>query len=163
MEKEKIIKLSLKEAQKLYKDADSTFKQFLETNFSKKELTSDITDKIQSLEDICELLGIDEDELYVYPKNTEDKFKRYINACSIIPKIVKAYNEGEKVDFKNPNTYKYLPYYKLTGSGWVSDTYGNWSSTVDGSVSHFYTKSNNCIDACKKFNDIYIDYYSFNG
>lgn len=159
----KIIKLSLKEAKELYKNADSTFKQFLETNFSKRELSSDIRDVINSLEDVCELLGIDENELYIYPKNTKDKFKRYINACSIIPKIVSAYNENMVPDFTNDNIYKYLPYYKQVRSDWVCSGYDRWAFGVSGSVSHHYTKSENCIDACKKFNDIYIDYFSFNG
>lgn len=159
----KIIKLSLKEAKELYKNADSTFKQFLETNFSKRELSSDIRDVINSLEDVCELLGIDENELYIYPKNTKDKFKRYINACSIIPKIVSAYNENKGADFTNHYINKHLPYYKQVSSGWVYSGCSVWGSSATGSVSHHYTKSENCIDACKKFNDIYIDYFSFNG
>lgn len=124
----------------------------------------DITiDDVKNLSDICKILNIKEEELYLFSKNTKDPFEKYINACNIIPKIVKVYNETNIIDFTNDSQYKYLPYYKLNGLGWsFGGTFG-WYSSASGSVSHYYISNENCKKACLIFNNIYIDYYSYKG
>ena len=81
----------------------------------------------------------------------------------IIPKIVKVYNEETILDWNNSNVYKYLPYYKKVSSAWVFDGYGIWSSYANGSAGHHYKNSDLLYNGCKNFNQIYIDFYSFNG
>lgn len=121
-----------------------------------------IIDEINTLKDIYKLTKSKEEDIIIFnkPKNA---FERYINACSIIPKIVEAYNEGEILDWTN-NQYKYLPYFKkLTSGGWVYGHFFVWYSYSDGSASHHYKNSNNLIDGCNKFKNIYNDYYSYKG
>lgn len=52
---EKTIKLNLEKAKKLYKTADNTFKEFLESNFSKKDLSPVLIEDI-TYEKACEIL-----------------------------------------------------------------------------------------------------------
>lgn len=121
-----------------------------------------ITDRIQSLEDVFEVLREDINDYLLFPINTKNKRYRYLNACSLIPKIVEAYNEETVLDWSNDSIYKYLPYYQYSsGSGW-SFAYGNhWFSCSNGSTCHHYKSSDLLKDACKKFNNIYIDYFSY--
>lgn len=120
-------------------------------------------DNIKSVEDLCKYLNISEDEVYLFDKNTKDPFEKYINACSIIPKITKVFNESWIANFTNSNQYKYLPYYKLSSLGWSFDATHTWGSGTDASVSHYYKDSNTCKKACSIFNNIYIDYHSYKG
>lgn len=160
----KTLKIDEKEALKLYKTASNEFKQILEDTFGKNYFNQKITDKIQDLDDILEYLALDEDELYIFPKNTKDKFERYINACAIIPKIVEVYNEGKELDWNNTNQYKYLPYYEFSRSGgWSFLSYVGWDFVACGPAGLHYKSLELLNDACKKFNDIYIDYFSFKG
>lgn len=136
-----------------------------ETEKLRKILENDSIDinDIDSLSDICKILNIKEEELYIFNKNTIDMFERYINACNIIPKIVKVYNQGNILDFKNSSQYKYLPYYQCSGLGWSFGSVSSWSSSSVGSSSHHYYDKELAIKACKVFNKIYIDYYSYKG
>lgn len=120
-----------------------------------------ICDRIQDLDTLFETLDMDID--FPYSKNTKDSFEKYINSCYLIPLITKAYNESIKLDWDNSNQYKYLPYYKKVSSGWVFDCYNFWYACSGGSASHHFTTNSNCIDACKKFDKYYKDYFSYNG
>lgn len=111
----KTLKIDEKEALKLYKTASNEFKQILEDTFGKNYFNQDITDKVYDIDSLCEYLGIDEDDLFLYSKNTRDKHERYLNACNILSKIAEVYNEGVILNWKNINEYKYLPYLYFSG------------------------------------------------
>jgi len=152
----KTIKLSVEEARELYKKADSTFKSFLETNFDKKELCSEIEERIQNWQDILDELGIDESFLpYKNPKTKEEKS---LNAVAKIYKITEVYNEGWYADFKN-NDYKWYPYKYFSGGRFLVAFYW-YCSVTDGHAGGFYFKSENLAkDAYNKFKDVYEDYW----
>ncbi len=62
------------------------------------------------------------------------------------------------------NSYKYLPWFKKVGSGWVfTDYYYLFYSSSHGPAGHHYKDSNILKIVCKRFEKIYIDYYSYNG
>lgn len=155
------IELTLQEAQKLYAKADPVFKEFLESNFKKEYLQLDICDRIKNLEDVFSYLGETLEDYLLFDLDTKNSRERYLNACSLIPKIVQAYNENYKLDWTNSSEYKYLPYYKLVGSGWVADDCRFWGSVSGGSACQHYKSSKLVLQATKTFNQIYIDYYSF--
>lgn len=158
----KTLKLDDKDAIALYKTADPAMKTLLEKNWGKDFFTKKITDKIDNIYDVCEILGIEYDNVIIFrkPNNT---FEKYINACALIPKIVEAYNEGTILDWTNTSIYKYLPYFKKTGSGWSFLSYFFWASSSAGSASHHFKDPEHLKDAVRKFEHIYIDYYSYNG
>ena len=159
----KTLKLEESTAKRLYKNADKEFRVVLEESFGKEFFSEKITDKIQDLSDIFNYLGVDESDVYIFPKNTKDKFQRYINACAIIPKIVEVYNEKEELDWSNTSIYKYLPYYKKVGSGWVFSGRDSWGSFTYGSAAHHFKRLELLQDACKKFDQVYVDFYSYKG
>lgn len=160
----KTLKISESKALELYKTGSTELKTILEESFGKKFFNQKITDKIHTLEDIYNHLGIDEEDILIF-KNPKNAFEKYINACAIIPKIVEVYNEGEILDWNNQNQYKYLPYFKKTGSGWSSHCYSTWFA-ITGAVSAraLHYKSNElATDAGIKFIKVYSDYLNYQG
>jgi len=122
----------------------------------------DIIDRIQTLEDVFDVLEEDINDYIIFPLNTKNKRERYLNACSLIPKIVQAYNEKTILDWNNSSIYKYIPYYKFSsGSGWSFHCGSGWTSSSRGSACQHFKADNLLQDACKKFNHIYIDYFSY--
>lgn len=159
----KKLQIDEKQALNLYKSASPEFKQVLEDSFGKEYFNQDITSRIQNLDDIFDYLGLDEDKVYIFSKNTRNKFERYINACAIIPKITQVYNEGTILDWANSNQYKYKPFYKKVGSRWVFDCSVSWYSGASASPAHYFKSSKLSDDSVKKFNDVYIDFFSYEG
>lgn len=159
----KKLQIDENQALKLYKSASSEFKQVLEDSFGKEYFNQKITDKIQTLEDVFEYFGLDEDDIYIFNKNTKNKFERYINACSIIPKITSVYNEGTILDWTNFVQHKYKPYYKKVGSSWIFNHSVCWFSVTHTSSAYYFKSIELSNDSAKKFNDIYIDFFSYEG
>lgn len=158
----KTLKLDDKSALKIYKTADKELKEILENSFGKEFFLQNIKDRIKDLSDICNILEVSEEEIIIFKKPSSD-FERYINACSIIPRIVEVYNEGTILDWSNSNQYKYLPYYKKVSGCGVFDSYYIWTYDSNGSAAHHYKSSDLLQDACKKFDKYYKDFFSFNG
>jgi len=159
----KILKISEEKALELYKTASNEFKQLLEENFGKEFFVpKSIIDRIQDLDDIWEILDLDEEDIVPFskPKNT---FQKYMNSCAIIPHIVKVYNEGKELDWTNVSEYKYLPWFIFsTSAGWsFRDAYCTLYAT--GPAGHHYKSRELLNDGCKKFNETYINYFSFKG
>jgi len=155
--------LSDEKALELYKTADASFKQLLEENWGKEFFNPKlITDIVYDIPSLMKYLNITESQLYIY-LNPKTDFERYINACSIIPKIVSVYNEGIILDWNNSNQYKYIPYYRKTVSGWSFVSGNSWASSANGPYGHHYKSENLCEKAYENFNSIYIDFYSYSG
>ena len=158
----KTLKIDEGQALKLYKTASNEFKQVLEDTFGKDYFNQKITDKIQDLDDLFEYSGEDKLDVVIF-KFPNNAFQKYINACAIIPRITQVYNEGEKLDWSNHSQSKYLPYYKKVGRPWVGTGFSGWGTCASCSVSHYFKSSELCLDAVKKFNDVYLDFYSYQG
>ncbi len=132
----------------------------------RKELLSKIPiiDRIHDMDDIADELDININDYILFKdEGYLNSYQRYMNACSLIPKIVRAYNEQEDLDWDNTNIYKYLPYYKKDGSGWVFRDSLSWCRATYGSVAHHYKSRELSEDGCSKFNNIYVDYFSYKG
>lgn len=156
--KKQEITLSLKEAKELYKTADGTFKKFLETNFSKQKLSDDICELINDLDDVFNILDEDINDYLLFDINTKDKRERYLNACSLMPKIVEAYNQGEELDWKNSNVYKYYPYKYSSGGSWSVD-FADVSASLYCSGLFYYKSEKLAKDGYNKFKKYYEDYW----
>lgn len=116
-----------------------------------------IIDRIKTIEDIYEELGIEEKDVLIF-KDPKNSFEKYINACTIIPQIVKVYNEDWIIDFNNSDQYKYFPYFKKVGLVWSVDDAG-WSTAITHGPSGFYYKNKELLmDSCTKFKAVYNDW-----
>lgn len=112
------LKIEEKEALRLYPAASGEFKVILENTFGKEFFNQKIWNKVYNIYTLCEYLDIDEDDLYIFSKNTKNKHEKFINACNILSKIAEVYNEGKILDWCNANEYKYFPYKYMTGGSW---------------------------------------------
>ena len=154
----KTLKIDEKEALKLYKTASNEFKQILEDTFGKNYFNQDITDKVYDIDSLCEYLGIDEDDLFLYSKNTRDKHERYLNACNILPKIAEVYNEGVILNWKNINEYKYLPYLSFS-CGSFAVYFSFWCDTLSAHVGLYYKSDKLSRAAYKNFQSYFEDFW----
>lgn len=157
----KNIKLDEVTAKKLYKTASPELKVILEENFTKQVLLSDVRDRIQTLDDIFEELGVTRDEILPWktPKNKKQKSQ---NAYALIQAITEAYNEGpaDKVlDWTNRNQAKYYLWFEEEAHGvWVLGDVGvRYDAAYLGAGSYF-SKCENAEDAHEKFGSVWIDY-----
>ncbi len=156
----KTLKIDETEALRLYPTAPSELKSIFEATFGKEFFVpKKITDKVFDIDSLSDYLNIDEDDLYLFNKNTKDKHQRFINACNIIPKIVEIYNEGTILNWNNTNQYKYMPYKSFFGgSGVVHHHF--WYSTLYCSGG-FYLKSRELSEAIyKNFPELWEDYWN---
>lgn len=153
----KTLKIDEKEALKLYKTASNEFKQILEDTFGKDYFNQDITDKVYDIDSLCEYLEIDEDDLFLYSKNTRDKHKRYLNACNILPKIAEIYNEGVILK-KNTDEYKYLPFLYFSG-GSIGVVFGHWNYYLTAPFGLYYKSDNLSRKAYENFQSYFEDFW----
>lgn len=124
----------------------------------KPPVTGNITDRVKSFEDACNVLGIQEGELslsgYLLPE-----FKTMVAYAKLII-IARALNEGWIPNWKDDSQYKYYPWFDLSsGSGLrYRDYVGLYSSSAVGSRLCF--KSRELAEyAGNQFLSIYTDFF----
>ena len=119
-----------------------------------------VTERIQSFLDVLDELGIDESDLpYKGLRSNLTPLQKQINATWRLTKIVKVYNEGIILDWKNSNQNKYTPYKYWTSGSW-SVAFDPWSTDLHCSATLFYKSIEDTKDAYNKFKDIYEDYWN---
>lgn len=153
---EKILKLTLKDAKKIYPTASKELKVILENTFGSNNLSSIITDRINSFKDIMEILEETENNAIPY-KNAQTLLEKSLNAHWRGEKIAKAYNEGTVLD-SNSNEDKYFIYSCLSGGARVLDVYF-WSDGVYGPAGLGFKNRTLALDALAKFPQIYKDFF----
>jgi len=159
----KTLKISDSKALELYKTASAELKEILEETFGLEFFKpKNITETVYDLDTLAEHLEMDTDDLYIY-KKPKNAFEKYLNACSIIPKIVEVYNQGTILDWDNTNEYKYLPYLRKVGSAWVFDLAGCWASGAHGSIAYHYKSNELAIKGIDNFKQTYLDFYTYKG
>ncbi|WBS75695.1 hypothetical protein PF438_04205 [Elizabethkingia meningoseptica] len=120
-----------------------------------------ITDKVKSFEDACQLLGIEPNvpEVSMLPENHQ----KAIVAHYKLVIIAEAVNEGWKPNWDNWNERKYYPWFDLEGSssgaGFSYYVFVSWSS-------YSFVGSRLCFKTWelaeyigKTFIDLYKDYF----
>lgn len=159
----KSLKITDSKALELYKTASIELKEILEETFGLDFFKpKDITETVYNLDTLAEHLEMDTDDLYLY-KKPKNAFEKYLNACVIIPKIVEVYNQGTILDWNNKNEYKYLPYFRKIGSGWVAVYAYSWCSGAHGPIAHHYKSNKLALEGVNNFNQIYLDYFTYKG
>ena len=108
----KALKIEEEKALLLYPKASEEFKSILEDTFGSDFFKRDITDRIKTYEDACEVLGIDpENQPDVSDCENEDV--KSILAYHKLIIICRALNEGWKPDWTNTSEYKYYPWFQF--------------------------------------------------
>lgn len=154
------IQLAEKDAVKAWSDGTSSDRALLErlypTLFKK-----DIVDRIQTLDDVYGLVGLDREER-----------KRLWGGMSNYPHLIhfhqgcliaEAYNQGWMPDWNNSSEYKYYPYWDLSGAGFRLYAVGDDCSHSDVGSRLVFRESRFVEDAIKKFPDVYKGFLTLNG
>lgn len=158
----KTLKLTEEKALSLYATASAEFKTLLEENFGKEFFNQKITDRVKTFEDACEVIGFlyPNDVIpYPYPAPNSDSQKA-INAFAKLQLICRALNEGWKPDWKNPNQYKYYPWFEANsaGFGFSFTYYVRWNTNTNVGARLCFKTSELAEYAGKQFIDIYNDF-----
>lgn len=149
----KTLEITQQKAAELYPSATGAFKDLLESEFGKAALSLDITQRVKTFEDACNIIGIDPGK-FLCPCDTKDEaaFKK-------LKVIAKALNEGWQPDWTNSDQYKYYPWFNMSsGSGLAFVGYvRDYSHSIVGSRLCF--KSANLAKyAGTQFIDLYTDF-----
>ena len=119
-----------------------------------------ITDKVKSFEDACQLLGIEPNvpEVSMLP----DNHQKAIVAHYKLVIIAEAINEGWKPNWDNWDERKYYPWFNMSsssGAGLSYDGFGRWG-TGSGVGSRLCFKTWELAEYIgKTFIDLYKDYF----
>lgn len=142
-----------KDARKIYPTAAPELKTILEETFGKPFFSQKITDRVKSVKDACEVLGIDSDDLYLCNDSDDD------TAYKELKTIVKALNEGWTPDWNNSSEYKWYPWFYLNQPGFRLNGVCYYSFSAVGSRLCF--KSRELAEyAAKQFESIYKTFFT---
>lgn len=141
---------------KAFNGSDAKGKKLLTDLYGEKAFSQKITDRVKTVEDACELLGIGELTLYGNPGD-EDIIS--IAAYHKLIIICRALNEGWKPDWSNRSQVKYYPWLEYkTGVGF-SGTDCGYSRAGTFVGSRLCLKSSElAMYAGKQFESIYNDF-----
>lgn len=107
-------------ARAAYEQAPAKMKSTLETLFGKENLLpTDITERVKTFEDACEVLGLDPGNILSATVKDENAHKHVapLEAFLKLRIISEALNEGWEPDWSDSNQYKYFPLFENIDSG----------------------------------------------
>ncbi len=124
---ETTLKLTKADAIKLYPKAAAEFKTVLETTFGKDTFSGKITDRLRSLKDCFDLLGIDSKYCIPYPNpaNTRQVAMNGVEEAFI---AVEAVNEGWVPNYDDSSQLKYEILWDMRNGELVFDGVSYWDS-----------------------------------
>lgn len=107
----KKLQIDEKEALKLYPKASDEMKSIFESTFGKDFFKpKNIWEIVNDEDSLAEYLNIETEDLFVFKENTKNKEERYLNACRILPKIARVYNEETILNWNNASEEKWFCY-----------------------------------------------------
>lgn len=105
-----------------FRNAGKEGKQVLSDLFGKQvALYDNITDRVKSFEDACQVLGISTNVPEV--KGLPRKHQKAIIANYKLIVIAEALNEGWKPNWQDSDEYKYYPWFDMSNPAGVGDSY----------------------------------------
>lgn len=156
----KTLKIDENKALELYSTASKELKEVFHATFGEDFFKpKSLFDKIKTYKDVCKELNEEEitEDYFDIDTFTRKEIKQLV-AFARIKQIVKLFNGNWNVDLKDPNQYKYYPYFNMAGSGLVFGGSSCFTWAFDGQVAYF--KDNQTSDFVgKTFVDIYQDLY----
>jgi len=147
-----------------YKRGTPSEKILLATLFGEKNLFTDITDRVKTFEDACEVLGINDEkssgDVNIHIHDISKDAKSIEAYCKLII-IARALNEGWTPDWNDTNQYKWFPWFKMkAGFGFSHSGCVRWPANTNvGSRLCFKTEAL-AEYAGKQFESIYNDFLS---
>lgn len=144
-------------ARKMYKTADANWKLALEETFGKAFFSEKITDRVNTIADVFEIAGREQDEIIAW-KKPKNKAQRSQNALGLIQMISEVYNEGEVLDFTNSKQRKYYIWWDKSSGSWVVFSCYGYSVCTDAAFGTFFKSEELARDVAKKFQSIFEDY-----
>lgn len=102
------LQISRQKALDAYSVADATGKQVLEMLLGKESLTLKITEKVRTLEDVCNVLRIQYDSFMRDLRDLPADVQGYME----VKAIAQALNEGWVPDYSDDRQKKYYPWFK---------------------------------------------------
>lgn len=117
-----------------FRNAGKEGKQVLSDLFGKQvALYDNITDRVKSFEDACQVLGISTNVPEV--KGLPRKHQKAIIANYKLIVIAEALNEGWKPNWQDSDEYKYYPWFDMSNPAGVGFSYAyNTASTATANV-----------------------------
>lgn len=143
---------------KAYQAADAKGRKMLADLYGEKTFLQKITDRVKTVEDAYEAIGINPGEININtaPPVMEDDLKSIYAYYKLIA-IVRALNEGWVPDWSDGDQAKYYPYFKMNpGFGFSYAYCDGWHSDA-GSRLCFKTREL-AEYAGKQFESIYNDF-----
>ena len=142
-----------------FRNAGKEGKQVLSDLFGKQvALYDNITDRVKSFEDACQVLGISTNVPEV--KGLPRKHQKAIIANYKLIVIAEALNEGWKPNWQDSDEYKYYPWFDMSNPAGVgcSNTYNAASATCAGVGSRLCLKNRElAIYFGQTFTDLFND------
>lgn len=112
-----------------FRNAGKEGKQVLSDLFGKQvALYDNITDRVKSFEDACQVLGISTNVPEV--KGLPRKHQKAIIANYKLIIIAEALNEGWKPNWQDSDEYKYYPWFDMSNPAGVGYSYTNYTASI---------------------------------
>lgn len=157
------LQINKENALKAYNSTDDAGKNLLKALFGETIFSQKLEDRILTFEDACRENGVEAEDVlpYTEPITPDEKS---INAYARLVQIVRAFNQGKVPDWKNPNQYKYYPWFWMDGRNTSSGS-GLSFYVCDYDFSNARVASRLCLleerhaeIVAKRFQDIYSEY-----
>lgn len=113
---------------------------------------------IKDWKTVCKVNGISEKlpKLIEIPK----EFRPRMIADYVLMQVTKALNGKWKVNYKDPNQYKYFPwfYVNASGAGFTGSFYGRWNASSNVGSRLCFESSEKALHSAKHFEKYHIDH-----
>ena len=120
----KTLNISRKNALDAYRNADANGRELLEHLFGADLFNGSITDRIKTLEDALEETGRpNTPEFTDVPEDLREYFKAQYNGIV----IAEALNEGTKMDYRDGDQKKWLPWFNVLSPAGVGYAYSYYA------------------------------------
>lgn len=136
----KTLNINRKNALDAYRNADANGRELLEHLFGAELFNGSITDRIKTVEDAIEETGRpNTPEFADVPEDLREYFKAQYNAIV----VAEALNEGTKMNYRDGEQRKWLPWFNVLSPAGVSfdDTSYGCSSAYAGRAARLCLKS----------------------
>lgn len=123
------LNLTKKEAIEIFKASNQKVQEMLIAKFGIQNFQKDWK-SLRTIQDVMDDQGVKLCDIQPYkcPQNADEES---INAYAVLIYVLKAINENQEPNWDNDNERKFVPYFKMSGSGFSYHDYGNWHTSSD--------------------------------